>query len=304
MRTMRIGVRVPQYGGSWPAIRVAAERIAARGFDGVWVNDHLQSPGRMKNEPTYEGLTTLSALAATVPRVRLGVAVLSASYRPAPLAVRMTSVIDSIAGGGRLVLGLGTGSDLAEHRAYGVPFPDRRRRTRHLQRTIEVFHAMRADPDGATVDGVIADAPNRPNAAPPIWVAAHRPHLLAHAGRVADGIIAAWVDSATLAERRRIALDARCDGSGEFAACLYTFALPLVPETEDWLAPEADALGTTPRAIIRWLSTTGLVAPPDEIAERLTEYAAAGATDAVLALPSRTPPELIDAIADMLGYPS
>lgn len=302
MRSMRIGVRVPQYGGSWPQIRTAAERIAIRGFDGVWVNDHLQSPGRMKNEPTFEGLTTLAALAPLVPRVRLGVAVLSASYRPAPLAVRMASVIDAIAGGDRMVIGLGTGSDAPEHRAYGIPFPEPRERTRRLRRTVEVFRAMTAHPDGATLDGVIADAPNRPNAAPPVWVAAHRPRLLEYAGREADGIVAAWVDPDTLAARRHIALDARGDVSDGFATCLYTFALPLVAETEGWLAPEAAALGTTPRAVIRWLATTGIVAPPDEFRDRLAGYADAGATDVVFALPSRTPAELIDALADALGH--
>ncbi len=300
---MRVGVRVPQYGGSWPEIRAAAERIAARGFDGIWVNDHLQSPGRVKHEPTFEGLTTLAALAPLVPRVRLGVAVLSASYRPAPLAVRMTSVIDAIGGGGRMVVGLGTGSDVAEHRAYGIPFADRATRTRRLHRAVRVFRAMQAHPDGATVDDAIVDAPNRPNARPPVWLAAHRPRLLEYAGREADGIIAAFVDPATFDTRLRTALTTRPDSEGDFAACLYTFVMPLVSEAETWLAPEAEALGTTPRAALRWLRTTGLVAPPDELRDLLAEYATVGATDAVLALPSRTPPELIDAVADMLGYP-
>lgn len=301
---MRVGVRVPQYGGSWPEIRAAAERIAARGFDGIWVNDHLQSPGRVKQEPTFEGLTTLAALAPLVPRIRLGVAVLSASYRPAPLAVRMTTVIDAIGGGGRMVVGLGTGSDVAEHRAYGIPFADRVTRTRHLRRTVQVFRAMHAHPDGATVNDTIIDAPNQPNATPPIWLAAHRPRLLEYAGHEADGIIAAFVDPATFGTRLRTALAARPDEAGDFAACLYTFVMPILPETEGWLASEARALGTSPRAVLRWLATTGLVAPPDELRDLLSQYTAVGATDAVLALPSRTPPDLIDAVADMLGYPS
>ncbi len=302
MRAMRIGVRVPQYGGSWPDIRASAERIAARGFDGIWVNDHLRSPGRVKHEPTFEGLTTLAALAPLVPRVRLGVAVLSASYRPAPLAVRMTSVIDAIGGGDRVVVGLGTGSDAGEHRAYGIPFADRASRTRHLRRTVEVFRTLHAHPDAATLDGVLVEATNRPNAAPPLWLAAHRRRLLEYAGREADGIVAAFVDPDAFANRLAIATAARRSTDTDFAACLYTFVMPLIPETEAWLTPEADALGTTPRAVLRWLATTGLVAPPDELRDRLAEYASAGATDAVLALPSRTPPELVDAVADALGY--
>ena len=85
-----IGVRVPQYGSSWegdPGVRRAAPSGA--GFAGLWVNDHLQSPGRMKDEPAFDALVTLSALAALTARPRLGVAVLSASYRPAPLAAKM-----------------------------------------------------------------------------------------------------------------------------------------------------------------------------------------------------------------------
>ena len=77
-----IGLRVPQYGSSWDAIRDAALRIEALGFDSVWVNDHLQSPGRVKRDPTFDAFTTLAALAALTTRVRLGTVVASASYRP------------------------------------------------------------------------------------------------------------------------------------------------------------------------------------------------------------------------------
>ena len=48
-------------------------------------------------------------------------AVLSASYRPAPLAAKMATILDVISGG-RLIVGLGSGSDVPEHRAYGIPF--------------------------------------------------------------------------------------------------------------------------------------------------------------------------------------
>ena len=65
-------------------------------------------------------------------RARLGVAVLSASYRPAPLAAKMATILDVISGG-RLIVGLGTGSDVPEHRAYGVPFAPPGERTAGLR---------------------------------------------------------------------------------------------------------------------------------------------------------------------------
>ncbi len=45
MHRVRIGIRVPQYGSTWAELRDAAGHIERLGFDGIWVNDHLQSPG-------------------------------------------------------------------------------------------------------------------------------------------------------------------------------------------------------------------------------------------------------------------
>ena len=104
-----VGLRIPQYGSSWPEIRDAALRIERLGFDSLWVNDHLQSPGRVKRDPTFDGFTTLAALAPLTERVRLGTVVMSASYRPPAVAAKMATIIDVISGG-RLILGLGSGS--------------------------------------------------------------------------------------------------------------------------------------------------------------------------------------------------
>src|SRR5262249_46014330 len=135
---VRIGIRVPQYGSTWPEVRAAAERIDALGFDGVWVNDHLQSPGRVKAEATFDAFTPLAALAPVTRRARLGIAVLSASYRPPALAAKMATVLDVISDG-RLVVGLGSGSDRAEHAAYGFPLGSRAERTEGVRRTLPVI---------------------------------------------------------------------------------------------------------------------------------------------------------------------
>lgn len=293
---MRIGVRVPQYGSTWPELRDAALRTEALGFDGVWVNDHLQSPGRDKREPVFEALTTLAALATLTHRARLGVAVLSSSYRPPALAAKMTTVLDVIADG-RLVVGLGTGSDRAEHAAYGYPFGTPGERTAGLVAALDVMQSMAAAPDGPM--------PNRPAAVqhpgPRIWLAAHRPRLLRLAGERADGIVAAWIDPAELAARRAIAEEARAAaGRPPLAYGLYTFALAYRSEREAlrWLQAEADALGATPASVLRWLRGTGIVGTVDEVRDRLDEYEAVGATDAVLALPSRISRDAIEALAE------
>lgn len=291
---MRIGVRIPQYGSTWPEVRQTAQLIEQLGFDGIWANDHLQSPGRIRTEPTFDALTTLAALAPLTTRSRLGIAVLSASYRSSALAAKMTAVLDTIAGG-RLVVGLGTGSDRDEHTAYGFPFGSPAERTTGLVSALDVMQQMYADPEGPR--------PNQPATRPPLWLAAHKPRLLALAGERADGVIAAWVPPATFADRRAIAEAARERAQRPaLAYCLYTFAFAYPSEREalDWLTPEADALGASPGAVLRWLRTTGIVGSLEEVRDRLAEYEPAGVTDVVLAMPSRVPSDAFAALSESL----
>jgi acyl-coenzyme A synthetase/AMP-(fatty) acid ligase/alkanesulfonate monooxygenase SsuD/methylene tetrahydromethanopterin reductase-like flavin-dependent oxidoreductase (luciferase family) len=299
-----VGVRVPQYGATWPEILRFAERAERHGFAGLWVNDHLQAPGRIKTEATFDAFTTLAALAATTRAPRLGVAVLSASYRRAPLAAKMATVIDVISRG-RLVVGLGTGSDRAEHEAYGIPFAAAAERAEGVAAALETMRAMFAAPEGANLPGALRNAPNLPapvqEGGPPVWLAAHRPRLLRLAGERADGIVAAFVGPDEVARRLARADEARrAAGRPPLACALYTFALPVPSraEADAWLTPYADLLGTTVTGLMRWLRGTGIVAPPDELRDRLAEFGRAGVTDAVLVLPSHVPPEALDALAE------
>jgi acyl-coenzyme A synthetase/AMP-(fatty) acid ligase/alkanesulfonate monooxygenase SsuD/methylene tetrahydromethanopterin reductase-like flavin-dependent oxidoreductase (luciferase family) len=301
-----IGVRVPQYGSTWEEVRAFALRAERLGFAGLWVNDHLQSPGRVKDEPAFDAFVTLSAIAALTRRPRLGVAALSASYRPAPLAAKMATILDVVSGG-RLVVGLGAGSDVPEHRAYGFAFRSPAERTEGARRALEVMRAMFEHPGGADLPGVLDDAPNRPppvqEGGPPIWLAAHRPRMLRLAGERADGIVAAFAEPEEVAARLAVAEEARlAAGRPPLACALYTFALPVPSpgEAEAWLEPEARTLGTTPARLLRWLRGTGIVAPPDELRERLAAHGRAGVTDAALALPSRVPAEALEALAEAL----
>jgi benzoate-CoA ligase len=307
---VRIGVRVPQYGSTWPELRAAAERIELLGFDGVWVNDHLQSPGRVKEEVTFDAFTTLGALAVVTRRARLGIAVLSASYRPPALAAKMATVLDVISDG-RLVVGLGTGSDRAEHAAYGIPFGSPAERAKGVRRALEVIRAMAEHPDGATLAGELAGAPNRPEAVqrpwPPVWLAAHRPLLLRLAGERADGLVAAFVGPEVLAARLAMAEEARLRaGRPPLALALYAFALAAGSEreAESFVAGAAAAVGSSPRRYLRWLRTQGPVGRPDEVRDRLAAFGEAGATDAILALPSRLPAEALHALAEAVLPPA
>lgn len=127
---MRVGVTVPlAYGdtadGRAPTFdetreyALAAESI---GLDSIWVYDHVIF--RFPPEPDeglHEAWTTLSALAATVPRVELGALVMCSSFRNAGLMAKMAATLDDLSGG-RLILGLGCGWHEPEYDAFGFPF--------------------------------------------------------------------------------------------------------------------------------------------------------------------------------------
>jgi len=121
-----------------------ARRIEANGFPGIWVGDSM---GR--GRPTLDPLTALAALAAVTERVELGIGVLQVSLRhPIELAHRVQSV--QALSGGRLRLGVGSGSTRADFELLGGDY-DHRFRT--LRNSLEVMHRVwRGEPvNGGTL---------------------------------------------------------------------------------------------------------------------------------------------------------
>ncbi len=162
---------------------VAAGRAAERvGFDVVCVPDHV-GPG------LYAPLPTLTAVAASTERIRLGTYVLNAAMRNAVQLAWDATTIDHLSGG-RFELGLGAGHTPAEFAATGVVRASARVRKSMLARQVEVIRRLL---DGETVSGPVGDldlvdAAVDPSAQPrlPILVGGNGESLLRHAGVHAD----------------------------------------------------------------------------------------------------------------------
>jgi len=78
--------------------------------------------GSAPTTPFLEAGTTLAALAATVPRIRIGSLVFGMTYRHPAVLANMAASIDRICGG-RFTLGIGAGWQRNEHEQYGIPLP-------------------------------------------------------------------------------------------------------------------------------------------------------------------------------------
>ena len=125
-----------------------ANHAERTGWDGLWYTDHFHAgPG----EPRPECWITLAALAAPVPRVRLGPLVTGNTFRHPPVLAKMAATLDHISGG-RVVLGLGSAWSENEHRQYGIPYytvPERLRRLDEACAVIKLlFNQSVSDFDG------------------------------------------------------------------------------------------------------------------------------------------------------------
>lgn len=116
----------PQQGFSYDDQLTFAQSAERTGLDGFFRSDHYLRMGAGDPLPgPTDAWTTLAGLARETSRIRLGTLVSSVTYRtPGILAIQVAQV-DAMSGG-RVELGLGTGWFEEEHRAYGIPFPERR----------------------------------------------------------------------------------------------------------------------------------------------------------------------------------
>ena len=127
-RPLRVGLQLPEVERvvEWPEVAALAQAAERAGFDSIWLGDHLLYPeedDRPERGPR-EVWTLLSGLAAVTRRVQLGPLVACAGFHPPAVLAKMAATVDEISGG-RLILGLGSGWNEYEFRAFGIPF-DRR----------------------------------------------------------------------------------------------------------------------------------------------------------------------------------
>src|SRR5262249_5636024 len=145
--TMDGGVYLPQVGFSWEELRERAQCCDREGIGSLWLMDHLVAPG-MPKLPAFEAWTTASALAAVTERLRIGHLVNCNGFRHPALLAKMATTLDH-ASGGRLNLGLGSGSFAPEFAQVGLPHPDPRTRAAQLDEALTVIPRLFTEETGS-----------------------------------------------------------------------------------------------------------------------------------------------------------
>ncbi len=177
---MRFGLDVAQQRLPWDEIVRRVQLAEELGFDGVWGFDHFQPMYGDGPGETFEGMTTLAALAAVTSRVRLGLLVTGVTYRHPSVFAAEAVTVDHVSHG-RLELSLGAAWFDKEHHELGIPFPSTGRRFDLLEDALEIldrlFTGEVVSYDGHVVslrDAQLRPAPvQRPH--PPIWIGGSGP---------------------------------------------------------------------------------------------------------------------------------
>nr|WP_315266632.1 LLM class F420-dependent oxidoreductase [Microbacterium lemovicicum] len=272
----------PQQGftyGDQLAFAQATERV---GFDGFFRSDHYMrmGPGDPLPGPT-DAWTTLAGLARETSRIRLGTLVSSATHRlPALLAIQVAQVDEM--SGGRVELGLGTGWFAEEHRAYGIPFPERR--FGPFEEQLQIVTGLWSTPIGETFDFAgehytLAGAPALPKPVQervPIIIGGAGPKRTPElAARFATEFNIGFQPEEKIADRFAN-VRAACERAGRDPGTLkLSVALPtLAGADEGDLRRRAEAIGKNPDEVRNGVDIVG---GPEEIAEKVQRLVDLGA---------------------------
>jgi len=180
-----VDVLFDPFEGSWNDIREGALAAEQAGFDGIWLYDHLAGSVHGASR-VVECWTTLTAIAAVVPRISIGPLVLNVVNRDAGTLAVMAATLQEVSDG-RLLLGLGAGGGLdtpygAEQLALGRPVPGARARRRWVEDAVSRVREVWTGTSGGAAGFL------RPQPAPPIVIGGFGPKMAELAGRVGDGI--------------------------------------------------------------------------------------------------------------------
>lgn len=224
---------------SWQHMLAMSKLAEQVGWDGIWLPDHFMPPpeGYPEQEDedpemgeVRESWTLAAALAALVPRVRIGHMVLGNTYRHPAVVVNMAACLQEISGG-RFVLGIGAAWQENEHRRYGIPLGTIKERIDRFEEACEVirllFHDTRATFSGQHYELEGAPMMPKPDPVPPIMIGAEgERRMLPIVAKYADEWNMWGMPHEVAPKMKR--LDELCEANGRDPKSLHRTAVSLL----------------------------------------------------------------------------
>lgn len=195
MKRVKVGIGFGLWRLGTPSAETVAhvaERAEHWGIDSFWLSDHLIAPSA-----ELDVVATLALLASRTSRMKLGPSVFLLNLRHPLLTAKAFASLDYLSGG-RIVMAVGTGANLADYAACGIPTEGRGRR---LEEGIEIlrtvwreknasFHGEFFNFDNLTIEPRPVPRPNNDFGTIDIWVGGRSEAALRRTARMGDGFFA------------------------------------------------------------------------------------------------------------------
>jgi len=295
MNGIKIGIGFGQwkYGLPEPELMCNyAEAAEAVGLDSIWLSDHI-----VTRNPTLDITCMFAMIAARTRRVKMGPSVLTLPARNPVHVAKTYASLDYISGG-RMIMAVGSGSDLRDLAASGVPAEHRGRRLdegigilrrlwteSHVTHHGEFYHF-----DDVTLE------PKPRKGALDIWIGGKSDAILKRVVRLGDGWFPALTSPEEFArDMARLAAFGEEYGRKIDADEAGVLLLAHVSENRDegWrtVAPFLQGL----KMPVEDVAARCLVGPAEECAATIRRFVEAGCTKFVLR-PACPPDQVMDQI--------
>ncbi len=249
------------------------------GWFGFWFADHyMPNTGdeSVVDGDVFECWSVLPAVAAVTERIRVGPLVAPTSIHHPALLANRAATIDRVSNG-RMVLGVGAGWQINEHRAYGFELEEPRVRVDRFEEAIQVTRLLLTE-DRTNFSGThftVTDAPCQPRPVQerlPLLVGTGSPRMLRITAQHADEWNT-WGAPELAAERRAVFVEA-CERVGVDLATKHTSVQAMVMLTDDEERIEQVRSGSDGDRFI--------VGPIDHVVEQMVRYAELGFDEVIV----------------------
>ncbi|MGV1049274.1 MAG: TIGR03560 family F420-dependent LLM class oxidoreductase [Solirubrobacterales bacterium] len=272
----------------WLALASACE---THGVGTMFRSDHYLSVDDRRERGSLDAWGTISALAATTVKLRLGTMVSPATFRHPAVLAKAVVTADHVSGG-RVECGIGAGWWEVEHELYGFELPPVGPRMDALEEQMQIIRGHWAPGpfsfDGEHFSARELDALPKPvqQPRPPLILGGKGgPRSLRLAARYADEYNTVMSTAAEIAEVRR-GLDAACEAEGRDPASLPLSMMTgwLVGADAEDLVDRASRLsewkgeGGDGKAFLAELRESTITGTVPEAVEQLRQLEAAGLT--------------------------
>lgn len=262
---------------SFEDTKSVCEHVERTGWDGIWLADHFMPNAEDTSRPMPEAWTTLAALAAVIPRVRLGTLVTGNTYRHPAVLAKMAATVDHISGG-RVVLGIGSGWQQNEHEKYGIPFHTVHGRLQRLEEACAIIKLLYSQ-DSSTFNGKFYNLQDAPLVPKPVQD--KLPLLVGGGGeKVTLKIVAKYADEwnvwgdVDLLKHKMAILDRYCEEIGRDPTEIQRSAVALL-----FLSDDNDFIKTIKERDSEQATIAGNVA---EVKEIVAAYEEAGVDELIV----------------------